>query len=200
MNIPGYHPPQRARGQQRVDKLLDAAAEVFAEVGYEAATTNEIAAHAATAIGSLYQFFDDKEAILYLLAHRYLQWLEQGVEKVLAHTAGQPLPEVFIALADALREFYHLHPGFQPLFYGSYRSEQMAQVSQAIFAKIVMRMELILAERLPHMPTDERHACATVLVSVTRSQLIMVEQAEENLRPLLYNHARRMIGAYLATL
>jgi AcrR family transcriptional regulator len=52
--------PKQQRGQQRVAKILTAAAEVFAEVGYAAATTQQIADRANTAVGSIYQFFPDK--------------------------------------------------------------------------------------------------------------------------------------------
>ncbi|MEM6436234.1 MAG: helix-turn-helix domain-containing protein, partial [Cyanobacteria bacterium P01_D01_bin.115] len=55
--------PKQQRGKERVEKILEAAAAVFDEVGYEAATTHLIAAKAETAIGSLYQFFADKAAI-----------------------------------------------------------------------------------------------------------------------------------------
>ncbi len=55
--------PKRARGKQRVAALLQAAAAVFAEKGYEAATMTEIAARAGAPIGSLYQFFPVKEAL-----------------------------------------------------------------------------------------------------------------------------------------
>jgi AcrR family transcriptional regulator len=55
--------PRQQRGKERVEKILAAAAQVFEEVGYTAATTNLIAAQAGTAIGSLYQFFPDKAAI-----------------------------------------------------------------------------------------------------------------------------------------
>ena len=55
--------PKQQRGKERVEKILDAAAAVFDEVGYSEATTHLIAAKAGTAIGSLYQFFPDKAAI-----------------------------------------------------------------------------------------------------------------------------------------
>lgn len=63
--------PQQARGQRRVNTILDAASQVFSELGYEAATTNIIAIRANTSIGSLYQFFPNKEAILSAIATRY---------------------------------------------------------------------------------------------------------------------------------
>jgi AcrR family transcriptional regulator len=65
--------PQQKRSQQRVEKILQAAAEVFVEVGYEAATTHVIAAKAETAIGSLYQFFPDKLAIFHALEARHME-------------------------------------------------------------------------------------------------------------------------------
>jgi AcrR family transcriptional regulator len=55
--------PKQQRSKERVDKILAAAAVVFEEVGYSAATTHLIAAQAGTAIGSLYQYFPDKAAI-----------------------------------------------------------------------------------------------------------------------------------------
>src|SRR5690242_3802866 len=69
--------PQRARGYQRVKVILDVAEVLFAEAGYEAATTNEIAARAGISIGSLYQYFPNKEAVLHALAARYRDAIEQ---------------------------------------------------------------------------------------------------------------------------
>jgi AcrR family transcriptional regulator len=65
--------PKQQRSQQRVEKILQAAAEVFVEIGYEAATTHMIAAKAQTAIGSLYQFFPDKLAIFHALEARHME-------------------------------------------------------------------------------------------------------------------------------
>lgn len=64
--------PQQERSRRRVAALLDAAAEEFAEHGFTAATTTGIAARAGVPIGSLYQWFPDKEALLYGLADRHL--------------------------------------------------------------------------------------------------------------------------------
>jgi AcrR family transcriptional regulator len=55
--------PQRANGKLRVAAILEAAAAVIAEKGYEAATMAEIAARSATKIGSLYRFFPNKESL-----------------------------------------------------------------------------------------------------------------------------------------
>ncbi len=55
--------PQRANGKLRVAAILEAAAAVIAEKGYEGATMAEIAARSGTKIGSLYRFFPNKESV-----------------------------------------------------------------------------------------------------------------------------------------
>src|SRR5260370_41412174 len=91
--------PKRARGKQRVAELLQAAAEVFAEKGYEAATMTEIAARARAPIGSLYQFFPVKDALADWLGQnyiafpgRYLQALEARARRIATRTLGEHLP------------------------------------------------------------------------------------------------------------
>ena len=73
----------RRRGRERVAALLAAAATVFAERGYEAATMTEVAARAGASIGSLYQFFPTKE----LLAEGQMPNEQLGpmLAKLLAH-------------------------------------------------------------------------------------------------------------------
>ena len=72
-NNPLRRQPQQKRSQKRVEKILDAAAIVFDEVGFETATTHAIASQAETAIGSLYQFFPDKLAIFNALELRHVE-------------------------------------------------------------------------------------------------------------------------------
>jgi AcrR family transcriptional regulator len=55
--------PQRANGKLRVAAILEAAAAVIGEKGYESATMAEIAARSDTKIGSLYRFFPNKESV-----------------------------------------------------------------------------------------------------------------------------------------
>lgn len=63
--------PVQARSKQTVERVLAAAAHVFSERGY-GATTNHVAELAGVSIGSLYQYFPDKDALLVALHHRHL--------------------------------------------------------------------------------------------------------------------------------
>ncbi len=64
-------PPQQDRGIRRVKRLLDAAAEEILIAGVDGLTMNAVAKRAATAAGSLYQFFPTRTALLAALADRY---------------------------------------------------------------------------------------------------------------------------------
>jgi len=71
-SAPVARQPKRERGRQRVEALLDAAAEVFIDRGTEAATMTEIAARAGASIGSLYQFFPNKSLLAQALRDRFV--------------------------------------------------------------------------------------------------------------------------------
>jgi AcrR family transcriptional regulator len=64
--------PKQERSEATVESILDAAAQVFERHGYAAGTTSRIAERAGVSIGSLYQYFPNKDAILVALVHRHL--------------------------------------------------------------------------------------------------------------------------------
>jgi AcrR family transcriptional regulator len=64
--------PAQARAQATVDAILSAAARIFETHGYRAGTTNRIAERAGVSIGSLYEYFPGKDAILIALARRHM--------------------------------------------------------------------------------------------------------------------------------
>jgi AcrR family transcriptional regulator len=70
----GPRPPPRrqARGQRRIAAILEAAAALFTSRGVEGTTMSAIAAESGTSIGSLYQFFPNREALVEALAEQYL--------------------------------------------------------------------------------------------------------------------------------
>ncbi|OCC02766.1 transcriptional regulator [Labrys sp. WJW] len=99
--------PQREVGRQRVAELLEAAAEVIQERGFEATTMAEIAQRADARIGSLYRFFPSKDAVADALMDHYATVLA-GAYDAVRDQAGGATPE---QLADILIELLvQLHP------------------------------------------------------------------------------------------
>jgi len=94
--------PQRARGVQRVAELLDAAAALFAENGYETTTMTQIAQRAGASIGSLYQFFPSKEALAEALFVRYVERVASMLEDLAKRAPGLPPPRLADRLVDLM--------------------------------------------------------------------------------------------------
>lgn len=74
--------PTQRRSRQGVERLLDATADLLATIGYEETTTRAIAAHAGVAVGSLYRFFPDKDALVRALSLRYLIEAEAEMRRI----------------------------------------------------------------------------------------------------------------------
>ncbi|GAA1937042.1 TetR/AcrR family transcriptional regulator [Streptomyces durmitorensis] len=90
--------PRQIRAELTRERILDAAAHVFGEYGYAAGTTNRIAERARVSIGSLYQYYPNKDAILVELVTRHL---DSGGAAV-ARSQAQELPDT---LEGVLRLF-----------------------------------------------------------------------------------------------
>jgi AcrR family transcriptional regulator len=69
----GRRRPSQRRSQVTVTAILDAAARVFEERGFDAGTTNRVAERAGVSIGSLYEYFPNKDALVVALVERELE-------------------------------------------------------------------------------------------------------------------------------
>lgn len=93
--------PSQDRGQRRVDRLLDAAADLILIHGAEGLKMDMVAKQAATSPGSLYQFFPNRAALLIALMTRYGKELSAlAEENVQRQSASRPA-----TLAEAARDF-----------------------------------------------------------------------------------------------
>jgi AcrR family transcriptional regulator len=108
----------QGRSVARVQRMLDACAELVDEVGYEGLTTTLLAERAGVAIGSVYQFFPDKRAVVQALTLRNVEaYLARLAERI---PAGELL-DWWDGVDAAIEEYIELHrtvPGFRTLHFG----------------------------------------------------------------------------------
>ncbi len=100
---PAFSPkklPRQSRSTATFEAIVDAAAHILREGGYEALTTNRVAERAGVSVGSLYQYFPNKEAILAELSRRHVVELERGMTEVLSRADGMSLVEIVAALIE----------------------------------------------------------------------------------------------------
>jgi len=82
--------PAQARSRATVDAVIQAATYILTEVGWEGLTTNAIAERAGVNIGSLYQFFPNKEAVIAELQRRHAVATHAEIHKALRLLPEQP--------------------------------------------------------------------------------------------------------------
>jgi len=102
--------PRQDRSVATVDAILDATARVLTTTGYDRASTNRVAMAAGVSVGSLYQYFPSKEALVAALATRHNAKMSALVRAKLAELAAAPLPVAVRAMIDAMFAAHAVDP------------------------------------------------------------------------------------------
>ncbi|GAA3706992.1 TetR/AcrR family transcriptional regulator [Nonomuraea antimicrobica] len=146
--------PRQKRSEETRELILESAARVFAEHGYAAGTTNRIAEAAGLSIGSLYQYFPNKDAILLQLARRHLD--EGRLAVAAAFAAGPPATwrERVTVLVDTALSVHRGDPRLhQVLFEESPRPPALLAELRALQDDLVDRLTALLrADAAPGAP------------------------------------------------
>ena len=98
--------PTQLRGKSTVEFIVEAARRIIVSDGYEAATTNHIAEVAGVSVGSLYQYFPNREAIVLALVEETVSSAANKVRKELHSLMGDPLPESMVNVIRMLLDTY----------------------------------------------------------------------------------------------
>ena len=80
--------PSQERSRQTVERILNAATRIFHEQGYAGTTTNDIADEADLSIGSLYQYFPNKDALLAALTKRHITSTTSSLAAMIGELPG----------------------------------------------------------------------------------------------------------------
>ena len=191
--------PKQTRSQERVDRILNASAELFVTKGYSATTTNAIATRAKVSIGSLYQFFPDKAAILQALARHYGELLRQRLSMLSERETVQlPLVAYVDWLVDTTDQFFTDHPGYHAIFMEAQGMVlELEEIGEATDALLVQDLATALARRDPGLERTDYEAISFVLVKAIGTLLWLAPCQERLFRQRLVVEAKRMTLNYL---
>jgi AcrR family transcriptional regulator len=102
--------PRQERSKVTVDAILAATARVLARRGFDGLTTNAVAEAAGVSIGSLYQYFPNKEALVAALIESHIETNNARVLERLASVATLPMAEAVRAMIELTIENYGSEP------------------------------------------------------------------------------------------
>lgn len=197
--------PRQARSKERVERVLAAAAAIVDRGGVDAVTTNAIAEEAELPVGTLYQFFPNREAVLLALLERGLDALDARFRPLLdpLHDA-EPLAVTIDAVVDALAAAYTDVPALAALMQGMRADPRFAAVAERNNERVAGWLVELVRRQAPELPAARMRAIATSAVVAADAILMAWLRAvkatgKARARPLL-DELRALLLAYLGTI
>jgi AcrR family transcriptional regulator len=135
--------PRQERSRQTVEAVLDAVERVLRRDGLEAVTTNRIAEAAGVSIGSVYQYFPDKQSIFTALHQRHVRQVSQVIERTVAESASNSVADFTCALLQALMDAHDADPRLHEIISDSVPESTLGfrRALQATFEEVIPRLE-----------------------------------------------------------
>jgi AcrR family transcriptional regulator len=124
--------PQQDRSRITVEAILEATAHILTEEGYHKANTNRIAERAGISIGSLYQYFPNKESLMAALMEQHSNEIAALVESKLQNLLDAPLETAVPELVKAVIAAHAINPCLHQVLNEEIpRSERLQQMQKA---------------------------------------------------------------------
>jgi AcrR family transcriptional regulator len=164
--------PQQPRSRATVAVILDAAIRVLDREGLDALTTSRVAEVAGVSVGTLYQYFAHRDAIITALQDRELERASAMLERVL--DTAQPLgdPELARAIVDELLQLYRAAPALHRVLAASGLSFAPPERVVAFDARSVAVLKAFLQLAGPRIRSANLEAAAFVIYQSVRATML----------------------------
>lgn len=190
--------PRQERSRETFDVILTGATRVFARYGYARATTNRIAEEAGVSVGSVYQYFPDKDAMLTELMRRYRESLVERIGQRIAEMDDVSFESLVHTLLFAILNDDRINPALhRVLIERVLRTDARREITG-----FEERLESIIADALrsarEYVAVEDFELCAFILVRVVVaiSHAAVVDRPQCN-TPALVRELTRLVVGYV---
>ena len=197
--------PRKSASQERsratVQALLDATARVLTKEGYDRASTNRIAATAGVSVGSLYQYFPNKEALVAALVARHNRDMLDLLREALKEVASLDLATAIAKLVRAAVDAHRVDPALHRVFDEQVpRMGQLAKI-EALQGETFRLVRCYLEERRSEISVRDLNSTTSILVTtveaLTHQFVIHRPGAPERDRDQFIDEVTRLVVGYL---
>jgi AcrR family transcriptional regulator len=198
---PRKHASQR-RSRATVEALIEATARILVREGFDKASTNRVAEEAGVSVGSLYQYFPSKEALVAAVMKRHNQELMQVVRDTLAEVAAFPMEQAARKLVAAAVIAHRIDPKLHRVL-----AEQIPRTGQLENALAFNQETYALFRAYLESHRDELRAvdldlaafvCVTSIEALTHAAVLHhTEMLSDEAMGALINEATRLVVGYL---
>ena len=191
--------PVQARSTARLAALLDAAAGVIDELGYERLTTAMVAERAGASIGTVYRYFPDRIAVLQALAARNLERTLAKVTQHIVDEKHQSWAEAVDAGFDVFVDAFRNEPGFRSLRVGDVVDLQPNPNDRTYNSLVAQTMLSAVAERFGVEATPEALFAFEVAVETSDALAARAFTFDSNGEAAFLAAARETVHTQLAS-
>jgi AcrR family transcriptional regulator len=180
-----------------VERMLESCALLIDEVGYDGVTTTLIAERAGVAVGSLYQFFPDKRAVVQALTTRNLDRFMELIAERLAMATLEHWWDGVDLVFDAYVQMYRHVPGFTQIRFGDVVDLRLMDDQRDNNTVIADRLAMLLADRFA-LPLADLRLPISVAVEIADGILDLAFRRKLFHEDVMIAEAKRVVRGYLA--
>jgi AcrR family transcriptional regulator len=146
--------PKQERSQATVSAILIATTRILTEEGYDKFNTNRVAELAGVSVGSLYQYFPNKESLLYALGEHHANEMAQLAQHHLEDLGDRSILEALQQIVKAVLAAYEVNPKLYRILHQQVpRSEEMqklddARIEQMLYAFLALHRDQLRPQNL----------------------------------------------------
>jgi AcrR family transcriptional regulator len=198
--------PRKSASQKRshltVAALLEATARILVREGFGKASTNRIAEVAGVSVGSLYQYFPSKEALVAALIDRHNQKIRQAIQGELAEAVNLPVQHAVQKLVAVAVKAHRIDPKLHRVL-----SEQIPLVGRLEKVDTFNRENYALFRTYLESRRDEIRAvdlglaafvCVTSIEALTHTAVLHQKLVSDEATEAFVDEATRLVVGYLS--
>jgi AcrR family transcriptional regulator len=170
---------------------------VLDRVGYDGLTTNSVAQEARTAVGSVYQYFRSRDALLEGLLERHSQRLGEAIDTAIAAGRAQPL-EVADRVVDAFARVWREEPGYRAAWSAKSVAGLLDRTGAAWGDAFTDRVGDLLRTFAPASPVARRRVVARTAVHLVSGVLLAAMASPRRIESAMITETKVALRAYLS--
>jgi AcrR family transcriptional regulator len=191
--------PRQQRAKATVETILDASARILVKRGFDGFTTNEVAHAAGVSIGSLYQYFPNKEALVSALIEKHVEEMSAALQSEIARMATAPMPEAVRAVIEMTIKAHAVEPELHrvlteqvPRVGRMARLHEIDKIAHQVVTNLLAARKDELAIQDPELSSFL--LCSAIEAIVHRTVLFAPERLRD---PRLIDEACALVTRYL---
>lgn len=162
--------PVQQRGAQRIQLLLDVAAELIDEKGIDGLTTSDVAARSGSSVGVVYRYFPNIQSLLRALAARNMEKFTEGIFTTMAPTT-QGWLSALDATIDNYVDLVRSEPGFRALRFGDVIDERFIAPDVSNNTLLSQAFNDLVVRKYGLEPSDELSFDIEVIIEIADALL-----------------------------